>query len=134
MGPARALVGRAARQDADRRAASSRLPVKPLHCARKDGERLGGSSGPRAPRGGVKGSFRRRPISAHSQLEGRQLWRIGDWGGASDQIGRRWETLGARALSGLLGTPRPGPKGAPYVPRQAVVLVEEPELAAQVHA
>lgn len=76
----------------------------------------------------------RRPISARSPLEGRQLWRIGDWGGASEQIGRRWETLGARALLTLLGVPRPGPNGAPYVPRRAVVLVDEPELAAQVHA
>jgi len=76
----------------------------------------------------------RRPISPRSPLEGRQLWRIGDWGGASEAIGRRWEALGARALRAeVLGQPRAGPDGAPYVPVQAVIITETPELADAVH-
>jgi hypothetical protein len=76
----------------------------------------------------------RRPISPRSPLEGRQLWRIGDWGGASEQIGRQWETLGARQLERLLGVERPGPDGQPYLPTRALVLQAEPELAAAVQA
>jgi hypothetical protein len=76
----------------------------------------------------------RRPISPRSPLEGRQLWRIGDWGGASEQIGRQWETLGARCLEGLIGVERPGPDGRAYLPRRALVLAAEPELAAAVQA
>jgi hypothetical protein len=87
----------------------------------------GGRSGSGRPQG-------RRPISPRSPLEGRQLWRIGDWGGASDQIGRQWERLGARHLDNLLGTERVGPDGQPYLPLRAIVLQAEPELAAQVQA
>jgi hypothetical protein len=76
----------------------------------------------------------RRPISPHSPLVGRQLWRIGDWGGASEQIGRRWEELGSRFLVAMLGVPRPGPDGEAYVPERVLILGAEPELAAQVHS
>ncbi|MFN0073819.1 MAG: hypothetical protein ACKVVP_20255 [Chloroflexota bacterium] len=83
-----------------------------------------------APRRG----FQRRPITARSPLEGRQLWRIGDWGGASEQVGKQWEALGARALASVIGQPRPGPDGDLYVPREAVVISSNPDLAAQVQA
>jgi hypothetical protein len=76
----------------------------------------------------------RRPISPRSPLEGRQLWRVGDWGGASEQIGRRWERLGARCLEQLIGTERAGPNGVTYLPKRALVLASEPELANQVQA
>src|SRR3954454_17574657 len=76
----------------------------------------------------------RRPISPRSPLEGRQLWRIGDWGGASEQIGRQWETIGARCLEELVGIERRGRDGTVYLPRRALVLAAEPELAAQVQA
>ena len=62
------------------------------------------------------------------------MWRIGDWGGASEQIGRQWETLGARCLHALVGIERPGPDGQVYLPKRALVLQEEPELAAAVQA
>lgn len=92
----------------------------------------------RPPAGGSRGSGGRppgrRPISARSPLEGRQLWRIGDWGGASEQIGRQWERLGAICLESLVGVERPGPDGEPYLARRALVLAAEPELAAQVQA
>src|SRR5207249_2801236 len=92
-----------------------RLPVRPEGATRP----------PRPPR---------RPISPRSPLEGRQLWRIGDWGGASEAIGRRWEELGARALRAeVLGRPRAGPDGGLYVPRGALILGEDPALAAVVH-
>ena len=73
-------------------------------------------------------------ISPRSPLEGRQLWRIGDWGGASEQIGRQWERLGARCLEALVGVERPGPDGSVYLPMRALILAAEPELAAQVQA
>jgi hypothetical protein len=79
-------------------------------------------------------TFQRRPISPRSPLEGRQLWRIGDWGGASEQIGKQWERLGARALGTLLDVPRPGPDGEMYTPREAVIISDTPDLAAQVQA
>src|SRR5215213_11921781 len=91
------------------------------------GGRSGGGGLGRPPPG-------RRPISPRSPLEGRQLWRIGDWGGASEQIGRQWERIGARCLEGLVGVERPGPDGAVYLPRRALVLAAEPVLAAQVQA
>jgi hypothetical protein len=62
------------------------------------------------------------------------LWRIGDWGGASEQIGRQWELIGARCLQALVGVERPGPGGEPYLSKRALVLHAEPELAAQVQA
>ncbi|MCC7369812.1 MAG: hypothetical protein IT306_15400 [Chloroflexi bacterium] len=99
----------------------------------QDRERSGRPSGGGA-RGGAGRPPGRRPISPRSPLEGRQLWRIGDWGGASEQIGRQWERLGARALEGLIGVERLGPDGAPYLPVRAIVLQAEPELAAQVQA
>lgn len=74
-----------------------------------------------------------RPISADSPLQGRQLWRVGDWGGASEQIGRRWELFGAEQLRALLHKPRPGPGGAAYVPRSAVIISSDPALSAAVH-
>jgi hypothetical protein len=77
---------------------------------------------------------RRRPLSPNAPLVGRQLWRVGDWGGASEQIGRRWEVLGSRALEQVIGVPRPGPGGAVYLPRRALVLSTDPELAAQIHS
>jgi hypothetical protein len=89
-------------------------------------------SGGAAHRGGRPPG--RRPISARSPLEGRQLWRIGDWGGASEQIGRQWERIGARCLEDLIGVERPGPEGAVYLPKRMLVLATEPELAAQVQA
>src|SRR3954447_6154435 len=94
---------------------------------------------PRQPgqRDAAPGSRRpivRRPISPRSPLEGRQLWRIGDWGGASEQIGKQWEALGARALLTLLDTSRPGPDGEMYTPREAVIISATPDLAAQVQA
>ena len=76
----------------------------------------------------------RRPISARSPLTGRQLWRVGDWGGASEQIGRRWETLGARALEAITREARPALRGLGAVTRGALVLGAEPQLAAQVQA
>src|SRR3954451_6017792 len=87
-------------------------------------------SGTPAPRR----TFQRRPISARSPLEGRQLWRIGDWGGASEQIGSRWEQVGVACLEALIGQERIGPDGSPYVPLRRLVLATEPELAAQVQA
>src|SRR3954447_20959053 len=91
---------------------------------------------PRQPgqRDAAPGSRRpivRRPISPRSPLEGRQLWRIGDWGGASEQIGKRWEQLGVGGLQALLGKERVGPDGVPYIPTRSLVLVTDPELAAQ---
>jgi hypothetical protein len=90
------------------------------------------STGPAAP--APRRAFQRRPISARSPLEGRQLWRVGDWGGASEHIGKQWEALGARALLTLLGVARPGPGGETYTPREAVIISATPDLAAQVQA
>ncbi len=90
--------------------------------------------GQRDPAGGPRRPITRRPISPRSPLEGRQLWRIGDWGGASEQIGRQWEQLGVACIDALLGQERVGPDGATYVPIRSLVLVTDPELAAQVQA
>src|SRR6185295_15051339 len=99
----------------------------------QDRGRTGRPSGGGA-RGGAGRPPGRRAISPRSPLEGRQLWRIGDWGGASEQIGRQWETIGARCLHVLVGVERPGPDGGVYLPTRALVLQEEPELAAAVQA
>jgi hypothetical protein len=98
-----------------------------------DRGRTGRPPGAGAPAGARKPPGR-RPISPRSPLEGRQLWRIGDWGGASEQIGRQWEAVGARCLETLIGVERPGPDGQVYVPKRALVLATEPDLAAQVQA
>src|SRR3954447_22501153 len=90
--------------------------------------------GQRDPAGGPRRPIVRRPISPRSPLEGRQLWRIGDWGGASEQIGRRWEQLGVASIDALLGQERVGPDGVAYVPVRSLVLVTDPVLAAQVQA
>jgi hypothetical protein len=100
----------------------------------QDRGRTGRSQGGGAARGGAGRPPGRRPISPRSPLEGRQLWRIGDWGGASEQIGRQWERIGARCLEGLIGVERPGPDGEVYLPKRALVLAAEPDLAAQVQA
>src|SRR5205809_2239701 len=100
----------------------------------QDRGRTGRPPGGGAGRGGAGRPPGRRPISPRSPLEGRQLWRIGDWGGASEQIGRQWERIGARCLESLIGAERPGPDGAAYLPKRALVLAAEPELAAQVQA
>jgi hypothetical protein len=100
----------------------------------QDRGRTGRSQGGGAARGGAGRPPGRRPISPKSPLEGRQLWRIGDWGGASEQIGRQWERIGARCLESLIGVARPGPDGVVYLPRRALVLAAEPDLAAQVQA
>jgi hypothetical protein len=76
----------------------------------------------------------RRPLTSRSPLEGRQLWRVGDWGGASEHIGSGWERWGARSVRELLGTWRPGPEGLGYVPACAIVLHEDPELSAEMHS
>jgi hypothetical protein len=60
---------------------------------------------------------RRRPLA------GRELWRIGDWGGASTQIGRRWEEVGAAALGALVG--EPSPARLEFTPLGAVSFVLE---------
>lgn len=59
----------------------------------------------------------------HRPLTGREVWRIGDWGGASAYIGRRWEQVGAAALAALIG--RPNPRHAEFTPLQAVSLVQD---------
>jgi hypothetical protein len=100
----------------------------------QDRGRSGRSQGGGAPRGSAGRPPARRPISPRSPLEGRQLWRIGDWGGASEQIGRQWERIGARCLEDLIGVERHGPDGTTYLPKRALVLGAEPELAAQVQA
>jgi len=88
----------------------------------------------RGGQAGARAAYKRRPISPRSPLEGRQLWRIGDWGGASEAIGRQWEAFGARALrDAVLQHPRPGPAGTNYVPRAAVVISDDPTLAQAVH-
>lgn len=61
------------------------------------------------------------------------MWRIGDWGGASEHIGRQWETMGADHLRRMLGVARPGPDGDTYVPRAAVIISEELALSQAVH-
>jgi len=90
--------------------------------------------GPHGQDGGGRRPVARRPISPRSPLEGRQLWRIGDWGGASEQIGRRWEDVGVACLDALIGQERIGPDCLPYVPMRSLVIAGEPELAAQVQA
>lgn len=100
----------------------------------QDRGQSGRSQGGGAGRGAAGRPSGRRPISPRSPLEGRQLWRVGDWGGASEQIGRQWERIGARCLEGLIGVERAGPDGAVYLPRRALVLAADPDLAAQVQA
>jgi hypothetical protein len=100
----------------------------------QDRGRTGRRPGGGTPRGGAGRPPGRRPISPRSPLAGRQLWRVGDWGGASEQIGRQWERIGARCLDGLIGVERPGPDGAVYLPKRALVLAADPVLAAQVQA
>jgi hypothetical protein len=90
--------------------------------------------GQRDAAGGPRRPITRRPISPRSPLEGRQLWRIGDWGGASEQIGRQWERLGVARINALLGHERVGPGGDSYTPVRGLVLVNDLELAAQVQA
>jgi hypothetical protein len=68
---------------------------------------------------------RRRP------LIGRELWRIGDWGGASMQIGRRWEQLGASHLPALLRQPD---SAAGFAPRAALSFVGDSRLSASIQA
>jgi hypothetical protein len=64
-------------------------------------------------------------------LAGRELWRVGDWGGASAQIGRRWELVGAAALERLVDRPSPNQPG--FVARAAVSFVDDPTLERAIH-
>jgi hypothetical protein len=65
-------------------------------------------------------------------LSGREVWRIGDWGGASGHIGRRWEEVGAAGLQALLD--RPSPSQPDFVPRASISLVHARELEQAVQA
>ena len=65
------------------------------------------------------------------QLTGRELWRIGDWGGASLQIGRRWERVGASHLAALPGRPDLGPE---FEARAALSFVSHDGLSASIQA
>jgi hypothetical protein len=60
------------------------------------------------------------------RLIGREVWRIGDWGGASMHIGRRWEELGAATLERLVDQPSSNQVG--FQPWAAVSFVLEPEV------
>ena len=100
----------------------------------QDRGQTGRTPGGGAPRGSPGRPPGRRPISPRSPLAGRQLWRIGDWGGASEQIGRQWERIGARCLETLIGVERAGPDGDVYLPKRSLVLAAEPALATQVQA
>jgi hypothetical protein len=71
------------------------------------------------------------PITHHS-LARRAVWRIGDWGGASGQIGRRWEAVGDAALERLVGCA--SPNRPEFVPRAVVSFVREAELEQAVQA
>src|SRR5215216_6364651 len=64
-------------------------------------------------------------------LAGRELWRIGDWGGASAQIGRRWEHVGAAALGKLIGPPRSHPDG--FQSRATISFVDDPAFERAIH-
>jgi hypothetical protein len=59
------------------------------------------------------------------------LWRIGDWGGASMQIGRRWEQLGASHLPALLGQDAPV---TGFEARAALSFVSNQGLSASIQA
>ncbi len=65
------------------------------------------------------------------QLTGRELWRIGDWGGASMLIGSRWEQLGASHLPGLLDQ-LAGAAG--FAARGALSFVGDSRLSASIQA
>lgn len=54
-------------------------------------------------------------------LTGREVWRIGDWGGASNLIGRRWESVGAAAVTNLVG--RPSPTRPDFVPDRCLSFI-----------
>ena len=75
----------------------------------------------------------RSPFSAHRTSFGRrEVWRIGDWGGASGQIGRRWEEVGSGALGDLVG--RASPTHPEYVPRAALSFATDEACQAALHA
>ena len=77
------------------------------------------------------GTHHSPPITHHS-LAGRAVWRIGDWGGASGQIGRHWEEVGDAALERLVG--HASPSRPEFIPRAAVSFVREAELEQAVQA
>src|SRR4051794_959309 len=65
-------------------------------------------------------------------LVGRELWRIGDWGGASGQIGRHWEQVGSATLESLVG--RQSLRRPEFVPGAVVSFVEDSERERAVQA
>lgn len=68
-------------------------------------------------------------------LRGRKLWRYGDWGSASEHLGRHWERVSTPILAEALGQERPPqiPQEPLYVPRVLLTIVADAELAAEVH-
>ncbi|HEY8476803.1 MAG TPA: hypothetical protein VIN09_08050 [Chloroflexota bacterium] len=66
-------------------------------------------------------------------LVGRRLWAVGDWGGASQHIGRRWEEVGATLLERFLGEARER-DGVVYTPRRVLSLASTPVVAEEVQA
>ncbi|MCC7104422.1 MAG: hypothetical protein IT307_04705 [Chloroflexi bacterium] len=63
----------------------------------------------------------RHAVPRPRPLTGREVWRIGDWGGASNLIGRRWEAVAASMVAGLLD--RPSPTYPALVPTRCVSFV-----------
>ena len=65
-------------------------------------------------------------------LAGRELWRIGDWGAASQQIGQRWEQLGAAHLQDLARLP--ATPSALFRAEAAISLVESADCQQAIQA
>ncbi|HUS15145.1 MAG TPA: hypothetical protein VM536_09035 [Chloroflexia bacterium] len=68
-------------------------------------------------------------------LQGRQLWRYGDWGSAGEHIGRQWEAVATPILRDAIGHARPPvhPDDPIYAPRVLISIVADPDLASEVH-
>lgn len=67
-------------------------------------------------------------------LSGRRLWRVGDWGSASEHIGRHWEEVGVELLADLLGRPQAQADAAPFVPTTILAIAGDRALASEVQA
>ncbi len=71
-------------------------------------------------------------LSGH--LTGRALWRVGDWGNASEHIGRRWEHVGAEMVRARLGRPLDSGRTDGFIPAAMVCLVEIPGIVAAIQS
>ena len=80
----------------------------------------------------------RSPWGSQARVAGKRIWDIGNWGGASEQIGRRWEELALPRLQRLLTSGWRSPAGrelqTPESSPDVLPLTEEADLRRAVEA